>query len=279
MTLLQPELAAEVVTASQANAEEAAGALDRALDGQFSLSVGESTTFDSTAPPDGWDGAGLVLLLKCDGVGLAVVLPEKSELLPDWYSSPDPTGEDKLNTLSQELLTLLLPDSIVPDDMAAGSVANLDSALTESKVGENASLVPLDLKSGEKTGQLSLIWPLELPDKLLGSNSDGDVQSKPSGPKSYSHLPKYSRSLLKISVPVSVVLASKRENLDNVVDLSPGSIIKFDKSCDELLHLYVNNQPIAEGEAVKVGEKFGLRINSMLMPDEHFRRVMRQDSA
>ena len=75
-------------------------------------------------------------------------------------------------------------------------------------------------------------------------------------------------------MPVRVVLAEKKENLQDVVDLAPGSLIKFDKSCEELLHLDVGDQPTAEGEAVKVGDKFGLRVSTMLMPEEHFTRVV-----
>ena len=34
-------------------------------------------------------------------------------------------------------------------------------------------------------------------------------------------------------------------------------MLAFDKSCEDLLGLYVNNQVYARGEAVKIGEKFG----------------------
>lgn len=92
----------------------------------------------------------------------------------------------------------------------------------------------------------------------------------PSRPLDFSQLPAYSRSLLKIQVPVRVVLASRKENLKDVVEMAPGTIIKFDKACDELLRLFVGDQSVAEGEAVKVGDKFGFRVLQMLMPEEHF---------
>jgi flagellar motor switch protein FliN/FliY len=47
-------------------------------------------------------------------------------------------------------------------------------------------------------------------------------------------------------------------------------MIKFDKSCEELLDLVVCDQPIAAGEVVKVGDKFGLRIRNMILPQEQF---------
>ncbi len=86
-------------------------------------------------------------------------------------------------------------------------------------------------------------------------------------------LPNYTRSLLRIKVPVVVTLADKRQPLRKVVELGPGSIIQFDKSCEEMLELKVGDHPVATGEAVKVGDKFGLRITSMILPDERFNVV------
>lgn len=86
-------------------------------------------------------------------------------------------------------------------------------------------------------------------------------------------LPGYVRSLLKVSVPVSVTLAAKRQSVRDVLELVPGSLITFDKPCSELLELSVNESPVARGEAVKVGESFGLRIAEIVLPDERFEKV------
>ena len=83
-------------------------------------------------------------------------------------------------------------------------------------------------------------------------------------------LPDYSRSLLRIKVPVVVTLAEKRQTLGRIVELGPGSIIQFDKSCEEMLEMAVGGHPVATGEAVKVGDKFGLRITSIVLPEERF---------
>src|SRR5690349_13271843 len=62
-------------------------------------------------------------------------------------------------------------------------------------------------------------------------------------------LPPYSKSLLRIQVPVIVSLATKKLPVQQIVEIGVGSIIKFEKSCDELLDLQVNNCTIARGEA------------------------------
>jgi flagellar motor switch protein FliN/FliY len=86
-------------------------------------------------------------------------------------------------------------------------------------------------------------------------------------------LPPYSRSLLRIQVPVVVTLAATRQPVSRVLELAPGTILHFDKSCDDPLTLSIGGRDIAVGETVKVGEKFGLRIMSMTMPEEQFERV------
>jgi flagellar motor switch protein FliN/FliY len=80
----------------------------------------------------------------------------------------------------------------------------------------------------------------------------------------------YSHSLLKVQVPVTVTLAAKKQPIGRIIELVPGSIIQFDKPCDEMLEMEVAGQPIAQGECVKVGDKFGLRITSMILPGESF---------
>jgi flagellar motor switch protein FliN/FliY len=78
-----------------------------------------------------------------------------------------------------------------------------------------------------------------------------------------SRLPTYARGLLQIRVPLQVTLASQRKSIQEITELGPGSIIKFEKTCDEPLELTVGERPLAHGEVVKVGDKFGLRISGL----------------
>jgi flagellar motor switch/type III secretory pathway protein FliN len=109
---------------------------------------------------------------------------------------------------------------------------------------------------------------------MPNADSAGDTTARPKRrPVTVEALPGYARSLLRITVPVVVTLAQKRQPLGRVVELGPGSIIQFDKSCEELLELDVGGRPVATGEAVKVGDKFGLRIHSVILPDERFQPI------
>ncbi len=86
-------------------------------------------------------------------------------------------------------------------------------------------------------------------------------------------LPAYARSLLRIQVPVVVTLATTRRPVSRVLDLAPGTILHFGKACDDPLTLSVGSCDVAVGETVKVGDKFGLRLTSMVMPSEKFEPV------
>jgi flagellar motor switch/type III secretory pathway protein FliN len=105
------------------------------------------------------------------------------------------------------------------------------------------------------------------------ADTASELTPRQSAEKRVDNLPVYSRSLLKIRVPVVVTLADKRQRLQQIVDLGPGSIIQFNKSCDEMLDLYVGRHRVAQGEAVKVGDKFGLRVTSVVLPGERFRPI------
>ncbi len=94
------------------------------------------------------------------------------------------------------------------------------------------------------------------------------------GRPAFGCLPAYSRSLLKIRVPVSVTLATTQLPIKNIIELVPGSILQFEKMCDEPLTLEVGGHGVAEGETVKVGDKFGLRLTSIVLPEERFEAVV-----
>lgn len=70
--------------------------------------------------------------------------------------------------------------------------------------------------------------------------------------------------LLPIRMPVQVRLAERHMNIGQLLDLTPGTIIEFDQSADSDLDLVANNIPIGTGNAVKCGERFGLRVIKIL---------------
>ena len=282
MAAFTPDIADDVVTACRGSADEIVAALTRAFDGQFiGVTVHEATTYDAQGPPSGFDGAGLAVIFRCADTSAVAVIPESCGLLPAWYRQPDPTGKSKLSTLAQELSMLLLPASHIADEYHIVPLDELAAALTRAELAAGATLVPITIKHAEKEGQISVLWPVAKHGELLPKQEPAatappkaHAEAKPPPADDFwddlARLPRYARSFLKVQVPVSVNLASQKLTVQEIRELVPGAMIKFDKSCEEMLDLVVCDQPIAAGEVVKVGDKFGLRIRNMTLPHEQF---------
>jgi len=67
-------------------------------------------------------------------------------------------------------------------------------------------------------------------------------------------------AILKLDVPVIVRLGERMMPCEDIIAWIPGSIIELDKDAEDELDLLINNVPIAQGNAVKVGENFGIQI-------------------
>ena len=293
---LSPDIVGEVVEACKAGAAEVIEALGRGIDAQVQLTVGEPGTIDMKALPDGFSGPGLAIVMIVGSEAAVIMLPEASGLVPEWTADPDPTGQSKLTTLAQELGMILLPEAYMPEDFKAAWVKTLSGAMARGGVADGATLIPLQLDGPDgKRGRASLIWPASKPAAVIGAgavkperkteskakpapNPKASPKLKPAAPAKPAAqqsaaacgLRQYSRSLLRIRLPVVVTLAEKRQTLGRITELGPGAIIQFNKSCEEMLQLDVGGQKVATGEAVKVGDKFGLRINAMVLPEERF---------
>lgn len=284
----------EVLSACKENAAEIGSALSRALDAEITVAIGDSAAFDSqTLPPELVD-AGLAVVLTVGSGAAILAVPHQSGLVPAWCAEPDATGVSRLATLAQELGMLLVPASIVVEGAKAGRVRHLAGALKRGGVATGARQLTLQVSAADgRHGRAFLVWPATSPSAVYGSGAARPILKPPlpSAPRqaaggraatsmpsktrasSIRDLPLFSKSLLKIPLPVVVTLARKRQSVGRVVEIGPGLIIQFEKSCEEMLDLEVGGQRVACGEAVKVGDKFGLRVTSMILPDERFNAV------
>ena len=79
--------------------------------------------------------------------------------------------------------------------------------------------------------------------------------------------------ILHVELPVIAVLAEKRMKMAEVLNLSVGGIVQLDKSSEALLELRVNDRPVGRGEAVHVGEHFGLQLTEVGTPRDTLRKL------
>jgi flagellar motor switch protein FliM len=88
----------------------------------------------------------------------------------------------------------------------------------------------------------------------------GRATSRPAAGEARSGEPPAVEALLAVPLPASVVLAEKRAPLSELLSLRPGDLIAFERRADAPLELRVGGRKIAEGAAVRVGERFGLKV-------------------
>ena len=79
--------------------------------------------------------------------------------------------------------------------------------------------------------------------------------------------------ILDIPLKVSVELGRTKLLVNELLQLSQGSVIELNKLAGEPLEVLVNDKLIARGEAVVVNEKFGVRITDIMTPMERIEKL------
>ena len=96
-----------------------------------------------------------------------------------------------------------------------------------------------------------------------GADDAGGSATRPVPPRQ-AGVPMFGRNdlgfLMDVELRVSVELGRCKLRIDELLQLGPGGIIKLDKLAGEPLDVRVNDRLIAHGEAVVLGEKFGVRL-------------------
>ena len=70
--------------------------------------------------------------------------------------------------------------------------------------------------------------------------------------------------LYDIPLQISVEVGRSKILLRDLLKMGEGYVIELDKLAGEPLDLYVNSKLIAKGEAVMVGDKFGIRLTDVI---------------
>jgi len=73
--------------------------------------------------------------------------------------------------------------------------------------------------------------------------------------------------VMDVPVELTVELGRRHVRIGEVLRLGPGSVLELTKANGDPLDIYVNNRLIARGEAVVVGERYGVRLTEVLVAD------------
>ncbi len=79
--------------------------------------------------------------------------------------------------------------------------------------------------------------------------------------------------LFDVPLQVSVEVGRARILLKDLLQMGEGYVVELDKIAGEPLDLYVNSRLIARGEAVRVGEKFGIKLTEVVSPSDRVEKL------
>ncbi|HLK35899.1 MAG TPA: flagellar motor switch protein FliN [Polyangiaceae bacterium] len=74
--------------------------------------------------------------------------------------------------------------------------------------------------------------------------------------------------VMDVPVEVTVEIGRRSMKIADLLRIGPGSVLELDKAAGEPLDIYVNNRRIARGEAVVVGDRYGVRLTEVVAFDE-----------
>jgi len=88
-----------------------------------------------------------------------------------------------------------------------------------------------------------------------------------------SNLAREMEFLYGVPLQVSVEIGRARILLKDLLQMGEGYVVELDKQAGAPLDLYVNSRLIARGEAVKVGDKFGIKLTEVVSQSDRIQHL------
>jgi flagellar motor switch protein FliN/FliY len=73
-------------------------------------------------------------------------------------------------------------------------------------------------------------------------------------------------TLRDVEVEITVEIGRCRKRIADILRLAPGQTIEIAKAAGEPVDIYVNGQLLGRGEAVVLGDRYGVRITELASP-------------
>ena len=79
--------------------------------------------------------------------------------------------------------------------------------------------------------------------------------------------------LLDIPLKVTVELGRTKLLINNMLQLTQGSVIELSKSAGEPVEIFVNQKLLGKGEVIVVNERFGIRITEIISQADRIKSI------
>lgn len=130
---------------------------------------------------------------------------------------------------------------------------NKENDMSEETIQESAKPQPEEIKE-------------LLDDEGMDSPPTVDPNTAASKPQEVHKTDRGLEFLYDVPLQISVEVGRSKILLKDLLKMGEGYIIELDKLAGDPLDLYVNSRLIARGEAVMVGDKFGIRLTDVVSP-------------
>lgn len=79
--------------------------------------------------------------------------------------------------------------------------------------------------------------------------------------------------LSSVKLKMTVEVGRTQITIEELLRLSEGAVVELDRMAGDPLDILVNGTPIAKGEVVVVGERFGIRFGDIIDPKERLENL------
>lgn len=79
--------------------------------------------------------------------------------------------------------------------------------------------------------------------------------------------------ILDLPLEIHVELGRRKVRIAELLGIGVGAVLELDVAAGAPLSIYANRVLVAQGEAVIVGERYGVRITEIVSPQERVRRL------
>jgi flagellar motor switch protein FliN/FliY len=129
-------------------------------------------------------------------------------------------------------------------------------------------VLPVENAILEQAGDDSALGDESAAEESAAASEAGPVAAAPAPPPVAAApapidpvLEKRKQRINKVPVSLIVRIATRKMEVQQLREIAPGALLMFDQPCDSLLDVFVDNRLYCRGEAVKIGEQFGIKIN------------------
>lgn len=155
------------------------------------------------------------------------------------------------------------------DSLAKGKLADTGThqSIESSLSGLNLSALPTGMSS------TPISAPAHTNELQHGGQSSGGAPSHGFASAYGSTGNKALDLLMDIELPLTIELGRTQMSFKRILELGPGAIVEMERFAGEPVDILINGKVVAKGEVVVVDENFGVRLVSLVTPEERIKML------